>query len=351
MNLVTIRDAGVPPGICDYVDDMQGRQCAGAIDLLLGYLQEPLDERSRDLTTFRTPIGLYRLTRLAVGATNLVAIFQRLITTILRDKILDTCLPFIDDIGIRGPVSNYNDERLPDNPIIRRWVFEHAINAERVLFRVEEAGLTVNGDKLIIAAPEVTIVGTTVSKEGKQAQESQLKKILNWPAPKTAFELRGFYGLFNFLRHYAPGCGNAESVIRRRLQGRKGEPIDWDEEAQAAFDYLKEQLARRLVIKPIDYSSNRLVIVLVDLSNIAIGVAIWQLNEGGKRQPVLFDLIGFLPVETRYSQPKLELRGVHKVLIKYKYMLAGLRFVLECDAILLRQTLNTPDLPTATLTR
>lgn len=351
MNSITIRDAGVPPSIRDYVDDMQGRQCAGAIDLLLGYLQEPLDERSRDLTTFRTPIGLYRLTRLPVGATNSVAVFQRLITTVLRDEIPDVCQPFIDDIGIRGPASDYDDERLADNPNIRRWVFEHAVNVERILFRLEEAGLTASGPKLVLAAPEVTIVGTTVSKEGKRAQESQVEKILSWPTPKTAFELRGFYGLFNFLRLYAPGCAEAESVIRRRLRGRRNEPIDWDDEAQVAFDTLKAQLAKRLVLKPIDYSSGRLVIVSVDSSNIAVGVAIWQLNEQGERQPVLFDSIGFLAVETRYSQPKLELRGVHKVLIKYKYMLAGIRFVLECDAISLRQTLNTPDLPTATLTR
>lgn len=100
LNSITVRDSGLPPNVKDYVNDMSERQCVGVIDLLLGYLQEPLNSRSCDLTTFRTPIGLYCLTRLPVGATNSVAVFQRLITAILKDEIPEVCLPFIDDIDI-----------------------------------------------------------------------------------------------------------------------------------------------------------------------------------------------------------------------------------------------------------
>lgn len=351
VNLITIRDAGLPPNVQDYVNNMSGQMCCGAIDLLLGYLQEPLNERSRDLTTFRTPIGLYRLTRLPVGATNSVPIFQRIITTILYDKIPDVCQPFIDNIGIQGPSSNYNDERLSDNPGIRRWVWEHAVVVERILFRLEEARLTASGPKLILALPKLTIIGTTVSQEGKEAQAEKADKIISWPSPRNHAELQGFYGLFNYLRDYAPGCAQAEAILRRRLQGAKQQEFTWGDEEEAAFNHLKQAISLRVVLRPMDYEFKRLVIVSVDSSQVATGVAIWQEDEAGKRQPVVFDSIGFDEVEMRYSQPKLELRGVHKTLVKYKLQLIYVRFILEVDAISLRQTLCTPDLPSAAETR
>ena len=43
------------------------------LDFFSGYDQVPIDEKSRDLTTFTTPIGLLRMCTLLQGATNSVA--------------------------------------------------------------------------------------------------------------------------------------------------------------------------------------------------------------------------------------------------------------------------------------
>lgn len=116
LNKVTIRDAGLPPNVRDYVDEMVGFVSYFLIDLFSGYLQEPLDVTSRDLTTIRTPIGLLRLTRLPMGGTNSVAVFQRRVAFILHEEIPDICLPFIDDIGGKGLRSTLDDEAIEDNP-------------------------------------------------------------------------------------------------------------------------------------------------------------------------------------------------------------------------------------------
>ncbi|KAE8237508.1 hypothetical protein A4X13_0g8760 [Tilletia indica] len=56
-------------------------------------------------------------------------------------------------------------------------------------------------------------------------------------------------------------------------------------------------------------------------------------------------------VEQRYSQPKLELCGVYKAIRKMRYHLIGVRFILEVDALSLKQMINSPDVTNAAMIR
>ena len=75
------------------------------------------------MTGFQTPIRLIRMTTLPQGATNSVAQFVRIVTKILKDLILKDCLPFLDDIGVKGPLFAYNNKEALLS--IKRFVKEH----------------------------------------------------------------------------------------------------------------------------------------------------------------------------------------------------------------------------------
>jgi hypothetical protein len=62
-------------------------------------------------------------------------------------------------------------------------------------------------------------------------------------------------------------------------------------------------------------------------------------------------LITFTPTESRYSQPKLELAGVAKALHQLQNVIWGQHFVLEVDALYIKEMLNAPELPNAAMTR
>ncbi|MBW0541952.1 hypothetical protein O181_081667 [Austropuccinia psidii MF-1] len=145
INKVTIKDSGLPPHIEEFVDAFSGRECYGLGYIMGGYDERELDVTKRTLTTFETPLGRMQLTRLRQGATNLVAVYQAQMTWILQEEIPKSVGIFIDDGGIKGPRSLYNQETLPENPSIRRFLWEYAITLERILFRIEEAGLTISG--------------------------------------------------------------------------------------------------------------------------------------------------------------------------------------------------------------
>jgi hypothetical protein len=82
------------------------------IDFFFRYDQIELDVKSKDFTGFQTPIRLLRMTTLPWGTTNLVAQFVQIVTKVLEDLILEDCLPFLDDISVKGLLFMYNDKEV-----------------------------------------------------------------------------------------------------------------------------------------------------------------------------------------------------------------------------------------------
>lgn len=79
---------------------------------------------------------------------------------ILIDYISYDARPFLDDVGIRGPKTRYNNEIIYDQEgDIRRFVVEHLMTIDRVLCDIERSGLTIHGGKLQLLCTEIKVVG------------------------------------------------------------------------------------------------------------------------------------------------------------------------------------------------
>ncbi|TFK57942.1 hypothetical protein BDN72DRAFT_750713, partial [Pluteus cervinus] len=99
---------------------------------------------------------------------------------------------FVDDCGIKGPNSRYNDEEIA--PGIRRFVYEHFTTLFRFLTRFMTAGVTISGWKFTPATPQLEIVGCLVDAEGLHVKHGLVTKVQNWPEPRNVSEVRGFLG-------------------------------------------------------------------------------------------------------------------------------------------------------------
>ena len=73
LNRVIVRDANLPPSADEFLEKFAGCAILSLIDFFSSYDQVELDEESRDLPGFMTPLGLMRMTTLPQGATNSVA--------------------------------------------------------------------------------------------------------------------------------------------------------------------------------------------------------------------------------------------------------------------------------------
>lgn len=64
LNMVTIKDASLPPALDEYSEDFAGYALLSFLDLFSRYDQYELDPSSRDMTAFQTPLGLLQMAAL-----------------------------------------------------------------------------------------------------------------------------------------------------------------------------------------------------------------------------------------------------------------------------------------------
>ena len=185
LNQVTIAHSGVPPFTEQLAEHFAGRACNSMMDLYVGYDERALAPSSRDLTTFQTPFGALRLTTLPMGWTNSVPIFHDDVTHILRPEIPHVTQPYIDDVPVRGPATRYiqengEPETIPENEGIRRFVWEHFQDLNRVVQRMKFSGGTFSGYKTTLCAAEITVLGHRCTMQGRLPDQTRVGKIVNW---------------------------------------------------------------------------------------------------------------------------------------------------------------------------
>lgn len=356
LNAVAIRDSGIIPAVEPYAESFGGRACYGMFDLFVGYDQRSLAPQSRDLTTFQTPLGTLRLTSIPMGYTNSVQIFHGDTTFLLQEEIPHITVPFLDDIPVKGPISRYQDEdgkheTISENEGIRRFVWEHIQNVNRVIQRIKHAGGTFSALKSHICVATALIVGHKCSINGRLPDESRIQKIMDWPICRTLTEVRGFLGTLGTLRIFIKDfAAHAKPLVQLT---RKGVEFEFDEEQILAMEKLKMMVQNCKAIKAIDYSSDREVTLAVDSSWMAAGFILSQQGEDGKRYPSRFGSITWNATEQRYSQAKLELYGLFRALQAVKMYIIGVKnLVVEVDAKYIKGMINNPDIqPNATINR
>ena len=101
---------------------LSGAKIFSKLDASSGFFQIPLEESSRDLTTFITPFGRYRFKRLPMGVNIAPEIYQRKMNELLCGLTGVIC--YLDDVIVYGKTADEHDE-----------------NLHRVLSKIKESGL------------------------------------------------------------------------------------------------------------------------------------------------------------------------------------------------------------------
>ncbi|KAF7575775.1 Asp-protease-2 domain containing protein [Pyrenophora tritici-repentis] len=265
INGVTIRDANPPPNPDEFSEEFAGCVIMSLMDFFSGYDQVELHKNSRDITAFATPLGLVRQCTLPMGTTNSIAEFVRVMTKICRDHIPHRCMPYLDDVCVKGPKTTYNEEEI--EPGIRRYVAEHLSNIDQVLADIERAGATISGHKSDFCYASMIVVGYRIDKHGRHPDMKKVEKIRTWPNPKNQKEVRIFLGMCVYYRIWIIGFAIVAEPLFLLL--RKNAPFVWLVEQQSAMNFLKEALCNTPALVSIDYSEPlRAIIVAADSATI-----------------------------------------------------------------------------------
>ena len=157
LNCVTIRDAGLPLCMEDIIKNLKGHSFYFVADLKSGYNAIPLKDESQDLTAFH--VGLMCLTLLPQGYTNAMIEFCRRTSHMLRSMKPEHADSFVDNLFRMGPPTCYMDKSIPENPNIHQFIYEGVQVFRRLVSLIEMAGVTISGEKLVMATPALMALG------------------------------------------------------------------------------------------------------------------------------------------------------------------------------------------------
>ncbi len=318
------------------------------LDLLVGYDHRTIDVSSRDLTSFQSPLGALRNTSLPMGSTNSVAIFHGDVTFILEPKIPSVAKPFVDDIVVKGPASRFETpeggyETIPDNPGIRRFIWEHLNDVHRIFHQLGHAGATISAKKIFVAVPEVIVLGHKCTYDGRIPDDSKVDKVRTWLPCKTITDVRAFLGTAGTMRIWIKDFSSIAKPLVDLT--RKNVDFVWQDEHDLAMESLKQAIISSPALIPINYKSGRTVFLAIDSSYRGVGWVMSQTCEDGQRRPSRFGSIGWNERESRYSQPKIELYGLFRTLHALRiHIISVADLIVEMDAQYVRGMLANPDI-------
>src|ERR1700677_935344 len=234
---------------------------------------------------------------------------------------------------------------IPENPGIRRFVWEHFENLNRVVQRMKYCGRTFSGPKLFLCVPKIIVLGHRCTYKGRLPDESRVVAIRKWGPCRNLSEVRAFLGTIGvvriFIRNFALG---ANPLVKLTC---KDAPFKFGSDQIRAQENLKTALIESPALRAIDYTSLSSVILAVDTSYIAVGFHLCQCDDINPRNRYYnrFCSITLNDRESRYSQPKLEIYGLYHALRSLRIYLIGIwNFIIEVDAGYIKGMLSNPDI-------
>ena len=126
----------------------------------------------------------------------------------------------------------------------------------------------------------------------------------------------------------------------------KGTPFKFGPAHVAVQEDLQKALLKSPALRPINYSSDSLVILAIDTLQTTVGFYLCQEDPNNPRKCYFthFGSIALNKHEHRFSQPKLELYRLFCALCTYKIFIVGVQnLIVEVNARYIKGMLNTPD--------
>lgn len=265
VNCAAKLDAYPIPRIDDLFASLTGGKKFSKLDLAHAYQQILLDEESWKLVVINTNKGLFRYNRLPFGVASAPAIFQRTIESILRG-IPQVCV-YLDDILVTGKTEA-----------------EHLQNLERVLTRLEEAGMRLKQEKCAFLLDSVEYLGHNISAEGLRPTQEKVCAITGAPPPENISQLRAFLGLINYYGKFLPQLSNTLAPLYRLLE--KQTKWSWGSAEEETFRTAKQQLTSSCLL--VHYDPDKPLILACDASPYGVGAVLSHGMPDGSEKPIAF---------------------------------------------------------------
>jgi hypothetical protein len=288
------------------------------LDANSGFWQLPLDDSSKKLTTFITPFGRFYFERLPFGISSAPEIFQRTMSSILKD--CDGVICHMDDILVHGVNQQQHDERL-----------------RQVLRTLRDAGVTLN-NKCEFSMSSITFLGHVIDGGSLKPDLRKVEAITKFPTPTCVADLQRFNGMVNQLGKFIPHLATLNAPLRDLLC--KDTAWYWGPSQEKSFSEVKSALTSAPILAT--YDPTLPTIIASDASTVGIGAVLLQIHEDQTRRPVGFASRSLTDAEKNYAVIEKEALAITWACEKFTDYVLGLQFTVETD--------HKPLVPLLTLT-
>jgi hypothetical protein len=184
-----------------------------------------------------------------------------------------------------------------------------------ILEKAREYDLYFKAKKCKFRKPKIEYLGLVVEERKMAMDPAKLKKILDWPAPKTVKEVRSFIEFGNFYCHFVKGFSHLAHPLHDLL--KKGKKFVWSEECQESFDQLKKRFTEEPVLMMPDHLKP--FQIQVDSLLFTTGGILTQMNTNGDRHPCTYLSKSLTKEQRTYDTGDRELLAIIQALKKWRH--------------------------------
>jgi hypothetical protein len=268
LNKIVVPESQPFPLIDEVITWIQGCLWFSVVDINSAFYSILIHPEDRFKTAFVTQQGHYEWSQLPFGLKNAPAIFQRILSTILRKYNLSSfCVNYLDDV------------------LIFSKTFEDHILHLKLLFNaIKSEGFKLKLVKCDFAKHTINYLGHRLSPNSVQPLSDNLTAINDFPVPKSRRNIREFLGKINFYRKFLPQSALLLEPFHALL--RKNVPFVWSSQCAASFLEVKRLLTSAPILAVFDPANPTLI--YTDASGLGIGAVLKQIQPDGMEKPVAF---------------------------------------------------------------
>ena len=320
----------------DRLSSGQGPQSSlflSTLDLAAGFWTLPIREEDKGLTAFVTHRQKYEFNYLPFGIQSGPSYMSRLMDAALQGLAWETCMPYLDDVGIWSTGKGDTPEAREASSY--EQMFQRL---EAVFERFKWAGLSMKASKCMLYATSCDYLGHTISRRGLHMDKSKVEAVasIDPTSINTLERVRSFLGLCSYYRRFISGF----SKIAACLHDLTKDGVDVAErsqspECQAAVRALITAITTEPVLATPRY--DRPFVVKTDAANSeGLGGVLSQADDDGKEHVIAYYGRRLNKHERNYTVTEIELLAAVESIKNWRPYLWGKQFKLVIDHQALR---------------
>jgi hypothetical protein len=250
------------PRIDQVVDSTAGSVLLCFLDCYSGYHQIALHPYDEDKIVFITPHGIYFYKFMTFVLKNAGATYQKAIQKCLKSQIGKNVEAYVDDVVIKTTVK---DKLIAD--------------LTETFTNLREFQWKLNPTKCVFGVPSGLLLGFMVGYRGIEANPGKVDTIRKMAKPSNKKDVMKLTGMMAALGPFISKLSEKGLPFFKLL--KKADKFVWDDEAQKAFEALKESLTTPLVMTP-PISKETLLLYISATTNVVSTVLVAEREEEGQ---------------------------------------------------------------------